>query len=426
MSRTRKSVAVSLLGLALSLAAPAQAQSVAITGGKVVTNTGAGVIENATVVISNGRIVSVGTAAPPAGASIVDATGKWVTPGLFAAFSRVGLTEISGEDSANDTSASGSKFQASLRAADSFNPTVTAMAVTRIEGVTRLALAGSPSGGLLGGYGALADTTGAFGSLDGGDAFMFARLGEAGASLGGGSRAASWTWLLAAIEDAKSYPRAYVDEKEGEVLLKRDAAAFAPVVAGRTPLMIEAHSAADILKVLTLRQREPRMKLILLGATEGWRVADQIAAANVPVIVDPMANLPDRIEILGATRENAARLHAAGVAVSIASPGDATHNSRWIPQLAGNAVANGLPWDAAFAAITRNPAMIYGRADLGVLQAGATADVVVWDGDPLELMSSPDAVYIDGAPTDMTSRQTRLRDRYLNLEEPGLPTHYRR
>ena len=407
-----------LLAATLLASAPAAfAQQVAITGARVVTNTTQGVIENGTVVINNGRVVSIGTGAAPAGATVVDAKGKWVTPGLFAAFSRVGLAEIPSEDPANDISAGGSKFQASLHAADSFNPDDTAIDVSRIEGFTRAAIVGAPGDGLFGGYAAIVDFTGAFNSIDTREAFMLAELGEGGASAAGGSRAAAWHWLLTAIDDAKAYPRGFEDDGEGDLLIRKEAVALKPVVEGRVPLMVEVHRAADILQLLTLRQREPRIKLIILGATEGWRVADQIAAANVAVIVNPLANLPDRFEILAATLENAGRLSAAGVTVAIADPGQASHNTRLIQQLAGNAVANGMEWDAAFKAITSVPATMYGRADLGVLRAGATADVVIWDGDPLELMSSPDAVYIDGVATPMESRQTKLRDRYMTLTE---------
>ncbi len=414
-----------LATLLLSAAPAATAQKVAITGGKVVTNTGAGIIENGTVVINNGRIVSVNTAAPPSDAKVVDARGKWITPGLFAAYAQAGLAEIDSEDSTNDAVAGSSKFQASLHAADAFNPDDTAIAVSRIEGVTRLALANDAGAGLFSGYGAIADTTGSFDSIQSREAFMFARLGEAGAAAGGGSRAASWAWLLTAIDDAKTYPRGFEDDGEGDILNRRDALALKPVVEGRLPLMISVHRAADILQVISLQKREPKIRLIILGAAEGWRVADQLAAAKIPVIVNPLTNLPDRFEILAATLENAGRLSKAGVAVSIADPNEATHNSRFIQQLAGNAAANGMPWTDAFAAITRNPAALYGRTDLGVLSAGATADVVIWDGDPLELMSSPDAVYINGAETSLVSRQTKLRDRYLNLNET-VPQAYER
>jgi imidazolonepropionase-like amidohydrolase len=122
--------------------------------------------------------------------------------------------------------------------------------------------------------------------------------------------------------------------------------------------------------------------------------------------------------MLASTLENAGRLEKAGVTVAIADPGEATHNTRLIQQLAGNAVANGMSWEGAFRAITSVPAALYGQRDLGVLRQGAIGDVVIWDGDPLELMSSPDAVYIAGAPADMVSRQTKLRDRYISLDEP--------
>lgn len=409
----------------LTLAPAALAQTVAITGGKIVTNTTQGVIEGGTVVMRDGKIVSVGTAAPPTGATVIDAKGKWITPGLFAAFSRVGLSELDSEDPTNDTSASGSDFQASLRAADSFNPDDTAIDVTRIEGFTRAAIVGAPGKGLFGGYGAIVDTSGAFGSINNRDVFMFARMGEAGAGATGGSRSAAWTWLLTAIDDAKAYPHGFEDDGEGDLLSRKEAVALKPVVEGRVPLTVEVHNATDILQLLTLRQREPRMRLVILGATEGWRVADQIAAAQVPVIVNPLTNLPDRFEILAATLENAGRLEKAGVTVAIADPNEGTHNTRFILQLAGNAVANGMTWDAALKGISSVPAALYGRTDLGVLRQGAIADLVIWDGDPLELTSNPDAVYIDGVPTSMESRQTKLRDRYLDVSEP-LPQAYER
>jgi len=414
-----------LLATTLLCAPAALAQPVAITGGKIVTNTSQGVIENGTVVIDNGRVVSVGAGAAPAGARVIDATGKWVTPGMFAAFSRVGLSEIDAEDSAEDTSASSSKFQASLHAADSFNPDDTAIAVTRIEGITRAAIVGAPGEGLFGGYGAIVDLTGGLDSLHSREAFMLAQLGESGASAAGGSRAASWMWLLTAIDDAKAYPRGFEDDGEGDLLNRKEAIALKPVVEGKVPLMVAVHRASDILQVISLQKREPRIKLIILGAAEGWRVADQIAAAKIPVIVNPLTNLPDRFEVLAATLENAGRLSRAGVTVAIADPNEATHNTRFIQQLAGNAVANGMEWAQAFAAVTSVPARLYGRTDLGVLGPNATADVVIWDGDPLELSSSPDAVFIAGVETPMESRQTKLRDRYLSLDEP-LPQAYER
>lgn len=410
-----RNLLLSCAALAACLAAAplASAQTIAITGGKVVTNTGQGVLERGTVVIANGRVVSVGTGSAPSGATVIDATGKWVTPGLFAAFSQIGLAEIDAEDDANDINQGGSDFQISTRIADSYNPADTGVAITRIEGITRMALAGRASGGLFGGYGGLVDTSGSPGVLPTREAFVVADLGDRGASLAGGSRAAMWAWLEAAIADARAYPGRYADGGEGDVLSRREAAALAPVVAGRVPVLVNAQRSSDILAIIALKARQPAMKFIIVGAAEGWMVANQLAAAGIPVIVNPQGNLPDSFEQLGATMENAGRLAAAGVQVAIGDPGESAQNARLIPQLAGNAVANGMPWQAAFEAISSTPAKIYGRTDLGVLSPGATADVVIWDGDPLELMSSPDAVYIAGQAQPMTSRQTELRDRYI-------------
>jgi len=132
------------------------------------------------------------------------------------------------------------------------------------------------------------------------------------------------------------------------------------------------------------------------------------------VFVDPLANLPADFDRIGATMENAARLQAAGVAVAFSQAGDASHNARKVRQLAGNAVANGLPWDAALAGLTRVPAQALGLGDqLGTIAPGMRGDLVLWSGDPLELSSLPDQVWLDGRAQPMRSRQTELRDRYL-------------
>lgn len=144
-------------------------------------------------------------------------------------------------------------------------------------------------------------------------------------------------------------------------------------------------------------------------------MAPELARSGIPVIIDPLNNLPDRFERLSARLDNAALLHAAGVRFAIApGPGSVdAHQARLVLQLAGNAVANGLPWDAAFAAVTRGPAEIFGVGNrIGRLERSYVADVVIWDGDPLEVQSAPTAVFIDGEEQPLVSRQTMLRDRY--------------
>ena len=152
-------------------------------------------------------------------------------------------------------------------------------------------------------------------------------------------------------------------------------------------------------------------------------VAEALAAAKIPVILDPLLNLPGNFETLGATLESAARLHAAGVMIAFATSD--SHNARNLKQAAGNAVAHGLPWEVALAALTVNGASIYDHGhSYGKLEAGMDADVVVWDGDPLEVTTFADHVFIRGEPVVMQSRQTLLRDRYLELDG-ALPPAYR-
>lgn len=400
-------------------AAEARGVYVAVVGAKAVTNDAAGVIDNATVVFRDGRIVTVAKGAPaPAGAQVIDGKGKWVTPGVISSFSRIGLIEVELEDSANDANVRATAVAAAADAADAFDPAAIAIPVTRVEGVTRavIAPAGGPSA--ISGFGALVDMSGAEDSITRAKAFMYVEAGNLGASRAGQSRMTLWPYLEAAFDDAASYPVRYMSHSEGSVLTRAEAAAFVPVLKGETPLMLRVDRAADIRLALALKKQRPQLKLVIVGAVEGWRVANELAAAKVPVIVDPLRNLPGTFDTLGARLDNAALLAKAGVTVAIGStPGsDEAHQIRLTPQYAGNAAANGLPWDKAFAAVSAVPADIFGLEGVGRLKAGAIADVVVWDGDPLEVMSAPEAVFIAGAPIALDSRQTALRDRYKSLD----------
>ncbi|HBB55586.1 MAG TPA: amidohydrolase [Hyphomonadaceae bacterium] len=405
-----------LAGLAaLALAAPALAQTIAITGAKVIADPRGAPIENGVVVMRDGKILSVGGAqtAIPAGAERIDASGRWVTTGIIAAFSRAGLVEIAAEDSANDTRAAEAKNGAALDAFYAFDPASVALPVTRIEGVTRIAVAPAAADDIFAGYGLIADTSGAANSVTARRAFVYAELGEGGASRAGGSRPALWARLLTALEEADRYPQGY-DGPEGDALLRLDAKALQPVARGQVPLVAQVHRAADIRLLIDLKRQRPALKLILTGASEAWMVASELAAAKIPVLVDPIQNLPESFEQRGATLDQALRLAKAGAPFAIAhAPGsDDEFQTRLVLQIAGNAVANGLSWGEAFAAITSSPAAIFGLPNHGQLAPGKAADVVIWDGDPLEVMTAPIAVYIDGKPTSMTTRQTKLRDRY--------------
>jgi imidazolonepropionase-like amidohydrolase len=255
---------------------------------------------------------------------------------------------------------------------------------------------------------------------------MVVPFGQAGAGAAGGARGAEIVALKAALQDVRDYMknRAAYDRAgyRDLALSKADLEALIPVVQGKMPIIARVHRASDIRAVLKLA-REEGFKVILSGAEEGWLVADDIARAGVPVLLNPLNDRPESFEMLAATMENATRLQAAGVMVAIESAGGA-HRARETRYNAGNAVAHGMPYAAALAAVTINPAKIFGVADrTGSLEAGKDADLVIWTGDPFEPLSQATAVFIHGQQQPMTSRQLELRDRYRDLGRP-LPPAY--
>ncbi|HXO19191.1 MAG TPA: amidohydrolase family protein [Thermoanaerobaculia bacterium] len=409
------------LALALllsSAAAGVGAETIAITGAKVHTLGSAGTIDGATVIVTDGRIVAVGRGlALPAGARRIDAAGKVVTPGLFDSLSQIGIVEVNGVEASSDTRVHGERFDAAFNVADALNPRSTLLPVNRIEGLTRAVVAPQLGGSLIAGQGAVIDLGAGPGYVLRSPAAMFAALGEAGAGLTEKNRGAAILRLREALEDALDYSRnraAFERAERRPYLLSRlDLAALAPVARGELPLVLTVHRASDIESALKLAH-DYHLKLILAGAAEGWIVARQIAAAGVPVLLQPLRDRPASFEQLGATLENAARLRRAGVTVAFMS-GD-SHKAWNLRQAAGNAAANGLPWEEALRAITTAPARIWGLADrYGTVEAGKDADLVIWDGDPLEVTTEAEKVFIRGVEMPMESRQTKLRERYRKL-----------
>ena len=418
---------IALLAAGTALTSAAAAQDLAILNGRVITNTDQGQISSGGVLIRDGVIVSVGANIDvPDGVDTIDANGGWITPGIFAPFTQLGLIEVALEDTANDASASESEFSVALDVADSFNPNGTYIATSRIEGVTRFAVVPSTGSTVFAGLGALGDSSGDMDSLFDTQSFVFADLSQSGAGSAGGSRSAAWAYLEAAFGDARAYPGRYASG-QGDALSRYDAASLVDVVRGRMPLILEVDRAADIRRAIRFAEENAPVQLVIFGAAEAWMVAGELAEAGIPVLMDPMRNLPSSFDALGSTLEAAARLDAAGVRVAYTTQtADGYFNARLLPQHAGNAVTNGVSWEAAFRAITLTPAEIYGVGDqYGALAAGYMADVVVWDGDPLEVMSAPTHVIIDGEETEMSSRQTRLRDRYADMDDTT-PFGYRR
>ncbi len=415
-----------LLAALLLLPGPAAAEPVAITGGTVHTLAAAGTVEGATVLIEDGRVRAVGAGvAIPENARRIDAAGKVVTPGLFESVSQIGLVEISLEASTRDHATEEEDLTAAFDVADAVNPRSTLIPINRIEGLTRALVAPESSTSPIAGRGAVIHLGATRGYVVKSPVALFVDLGERGAARAGGSRAAALQRFELLLDSARRHVeakgrkrgRADRDGEEPDPSLE----ALVPVLAGDLPVAARVDRASDVEAVLRLGERH-RLRLVIVGGAEAWVVAPALAAAGVPVVLNPLENLPARFESLGATLENAARLHAAGVTVAFTS-GD-SHNVRNLKQAAGNAVAHGLPWDEGLRAMTVNPARIWGlEGSYGTLEPGKDADVVIWDGDPLEVTTFAEQVFIRGVEIPMVSRQTRLRDRYLNLDRPWPPAY---
>jgi cytosine/adenosine deaminase-related metal-dependent hydrolase len=198
-------------------------------------------------------------------------------------------------------------------------------------------------------------------------------------------------------------------------------------------VLLTRADATALVEVLALRTEFPTLRLVLVGATEGWRVAREIAAAHVPVIANALNDLPASFEQVSATQSNVGRMRAAGVTVAIGMLNDdEARQVRLSTQYAGNLVAltripgaTGLSWSQAFETISSAPAEALGLGgEIGSLRPGRRGDVVIWDGDPLELSTGVDAVWIDGVRQSLENRQTRLRDRYRRPQEGNLPHNY--
>lgn len=414
--------------------ASATAATTAIVNATVMTGAGT-TIEAATIVVDGGRIRSVGPGPAPAGATVIDAAGRTVTPGLVVGMTSLGIDEIGGVREASDTRAAKSPFSAALDITPALNGRGSAIAVARAGGVTRAVVGPEAGRDIFAGQGALIALRDGLDILDRPRAFQFVELGEAGAETAGGSRTAAFTLFRTALEEAQRFAarRGRDDGAHENVYQRADTAALVPVVDGRQLLVVHVERASDIVAVLALRADFPRLRLVLFGAREGWTVADRIAAAHVPVITAGLDDLPDAFETLASTRSNVGRMVAAGVVVGLGnSGGESTNQPRNVTQFAGNLVAQGrlpggvgLSRDQALSLITRNPAEIFGMVDTGTVAAGKRADLVLWDGDPLELTSAPVTVWIDGVPQPVTSRQTELRDRYRSLPHDALPLGYR-
>ena len=390
-------------------------------------------MSNATISVRGGRIVSVTENGPAGG---MDAGGAWVTPGFVYAFSQVGIAEGNGLGDVDDRFANRSPYSAALDVRDAFNPATVSMGVLRRDGVTSMAVVPLPGRDIFAGQAAVYSTAeNVADPILKPHAFQLIDLSQNGANDAGGSRTAAFARLRDPFLEARAFsrnPNGYEFGRTQDSLFTRaDAEALVDVVTGKTTALIAVERASDIRRVLGLKREYPSLEMVLIGASEGWLVAPEIAAAGVAVMAVPEFNLPASFETLAATQSNIGRMVNAGVKVAAID----TLTSTLTPQLAQQAAqlvaqsrvqgATGLQHARALMTVTSMPADMIGLPDAGRIAPGARADIVVWDGDPLEATSAPTAVYIGGVQQPTESRQTKLRDRYNPTRpENGLPPAY--
>ncbi|HET7126638.1 MAG TPA: amidohydrolase [Lysobacter sp.] len=414
-------------GIASAQDMPSSPQALLIRNATVHTATARGTLQNADVLVKDGRIAAVGQGLAAGDATAIDAQGRPLTPALFGGIGDIGVEEVSGESSTVDetlalgANAADMRVRPEFDVTQAYNPDSILVPVARVEGIgwTMLSAGSRPGGSLIGGQGGVVRLDGSLDAV--GPRALFVTLGGDGARLSGDSRAAQWMLLDQLIDEA--HGRIAPDSRFA-LLTPAGRTALARYFGGGGRVLARIQRASDILRLLRW-SKQRGVRIALVGAAEGWKVAPQIAAAGVPVFVDALADLPADFDEIGATLENAARLNAAGVQVSFFLGDMGSHNARKIRQLAGNAVANGLPWEAGLAGLTRIPAAALGvGGDVGnTIAVGQRADLVLWSGDPLDVANVAQQVWLDGRAIPMRSRQTELRDRYLHADT-GLPRAY--
>jgi imidazolonepropionase-like amidohydrolase len=425
--------AVILIVVVLQTAAAAQHQAIAIKGGKLLT-VSHGVIENGVLVMENGKISALGAATSvkiPKNAKVIDASGMTIYPGLIDSETALGLTEISAEDSTNDRIELTDEIMPHMHVYDAFHAESELIPVTRLNGITNAIVAPDNTDTLPG--------QDSFVQLAGPSAAEMLLVRDIAMPLnftGEQRRNESWekrkfpqtrmgmaSQLRQAFLDAQDYQQkaaeyeqkkadAARDKKSEPSPPKRDLKleALLPYLQGKKPVVLAAQGPSDLETAIRLAQ-EFKLKFVLNHISHSRAVLDYIANLKVPVIVGPIYETPKEYERFDAVYSLPAELYKRGVKIAFASV-DA-HNSRNLPYQAGFATGFGLPPEEALKAITLNAAEIWGvDHELGSLDVGKTANVVVATGDPLDVKTDVKRVFIAGEEIPMTSRQTRLRDEY--------------
>jgi imidazolonepropionase-like amidohydrolase len=415
---------------ALVLAAPAlRAETIALTGATIHTVTGP-TIENGTLVMTDGKITAVGAGiAPPSGAKVVSCAGKQIYPGMISANSVLGLIEVGSVLGSNDQAETGT-VNPNVRAEVEINPESDLLPVTRVNGITSAVTVpqmGGNSGGIPG--------TSALIHLDGWTQEDMTIAKPVGLHVEWPTLAINRAWwetrseeeqkksreqsiqaIRAAFEDARAYWTARDAEgKAGIPRHDRDVKwdAMGKALRGEIPVMFGANSYAQIRSVLRFVDEQKLKNVVLVGGEDAWMLTDELKTRNIAVIAGAANALPNRsYEAYDTGMGLAAKLQAAGVRFCV-SDGGGSHNSRNLPYEAAMASAYGLPKDEALKSITLYPAQILGVADkIGSIETGKIADVIVTNGDPLEIVTQVEQVYINGRAVSMETRHTRLFHKY--------------
>jgi hypothetical protein len=406
-----------LLLAVVGLVTPAHAQDLLIRSAKVHTMTTSGTLERADVLVRGGRVVEIGNGLAAAGATVIEANGRPLTPGFFGGITALGVSEIEMESSTVDRSAlvgsgaSGPGFvpRPEFDVTPSFNSDAVAIGVNRAEGITFAMIAPNASGTLFAGQGAVARLDGSSSPFVAASRTQFLDLGSSATEGVGYSRGAQFMLLEQATREA--LPGKPLLAGDVRLLTPTGREIFARYLAGGR-IAFAVDRAIDIRQVLEFSARHG-VKPVIVGGAQAPQVAELLASARVPVVLEPLLDLPGTFDQIGATLENAARLQRAGVPIMFTHFAAGTNQAHKVRQGAGVAVANGLPHDAALAALTSTPADVFGLgASAGRIAAGSPADLVLWSGDPLEVTSYAEHVWIGGKAQSMRSRQTELRDRY--------------
>ena len=357
--------------------------------------------------------------------NVIDASGMVVTPGFIATDTEIGIVEIGALSVTRDDRPS--MYNIGFSVFDAFNPNSTLIPWNRANGITSAITLPKYSSSPIGGLGSFFDLDSNLNISGIKDMVMVGRVGGSSS----GSRAETFALIEDLLDLAFSIDSRVI--KSNAEIIKfmsemplvshldlqiRDIHALYKLANTDLPLIIESNRASDILKLIDLKNKY-NLNLVIMGAQEATLVIEQLKDSDIPLIVNPINNIPNSFDELASNINASARLEDAGITLMFNAPRD--HNYHLIRQGAGVAVANGMSYSGAIKALSSNVSKTFKLGSKGLIEEGASADLMIWDADPLEPSSMPIKVFINGVDTDLTTRSSRLRDRYTkNLDKPNI------